>query len=406
MKLDPIALAIPFFFLLIGIEIAVMRHQGRRLYRFADTIACLSCGIGSEVVRIFLGLAGLLAYSWVYGNFRLLDLASYPVSAWVIGFIGVDFFYYWFHRLSHEINVLWAMHVVHHQSQDYNLAVALRQSWFQGFAATPIYFPLALIGVPPLVFAGCAAASLLYQFWIHTQTIGRMPGWYEAVMNTPSHHRVHHGINPEYIDRNHAGVFIIWDKLFGTFEPEGAEPVYGTVKPYASWNPVWANFDYWRDLWDRSRKISRLADRLHLWFADPAWQPAELGGPQPAPPVEASRFVKWDTQFPRRYKAYINFHFVSVGLGLTLMLLFREVIGWAAVSVISLLVVVTTAVWGGLMEDKSWARPVEWFRLAAIGAVATGALFMGYPAAMAAGLGLVALAGMIWFPRLSAAGIR
>lgn len=400
MKFDPIALAIPFFFILIGIEVAVMRRQGHRFYRFADSITDLSCGIGSEVIRVFLGLAGLLAYTWVYDHFRVFDLAPYPAAAWIIGFFGFDFFYYWFHRLSHEINALWAMHVVHHQSQDYNLAVALRQSWFQGFAATPIYFPLAVIGLPPLVFAGSAAISLLYQFWIHTQTVGKLPRWYEAVMNTPSHHRVHHGINPEYIDRNHAGILIIWDRMFGTFEEEKASPVFGLVKPYASWNPVWANFDYWKELWDRSVKTSRLRDKIWVWFANPEWNPADLGGPKKAPPVEASAFVKWDTEFPRRYKGYVNFHFLLVGVGLTSMLLFKDRLPLWQVAAGGSLVILTTAVWGGLFEGKSWARPAEWLRHGLLlGLAAWAGLALGQPVAALA-VAIMAIASAVWFSRL------
>lgn len=402
MKLDPIALAIPFFFLLIGIEVAVMRRQGKKLYRFADAITDLSCGIGSEVVRVFLGALSLAAYAWLYGRYRVFDLAPYPVVAWIIGFIGVDFFYYWFHRLSHEINALWAMHVVHHQSQDYNLAVALRQSWFQGFAATPVYFPLLLVGVPPLILAGNLAVSLLYQFWIHTQTIDRLPGWYEAVMNTPSHHRVHHGINPEYIDRNHGGILIIWDRLFGTFEPEKATPVYGLVKPFASWNPVWANFDYWKELWDRSVRTARLSDKIRVWFANPEWNPEDLGGPKAAPPVDAAVFTKWETRFSNALKPFVNTHFLAVGGGVTALILFQHVLSVWELAAGGILIVATTAVWGGLFEGKPWAVPLEWARHVML--VAAIAFWAGHkagqPLAAAAAVIPVA-ASAAWFARLS-----
>ncbi len=402
MKLDPIALAVPAFFGLIGVEVLVMRKQGKRLYRYADSIACLSCGIGSEVIRVFLGLLSLMAYAWVYSQYRLIDLEPYPAAAWILGFFGVDFLYYWFHRLSHEINVLWALHVVHHQSQDYNLAVALRQSWFQGFAATPIYFPLALLGVPPLVFAGNIAISLLYQFWIHTQTVDRLPGWYESVMNTPSHHRVHHGINPEYIDRNHAGILIIWDRMFGTFEPEGAAPVFGTVKPYASWNPAWANFDYWKEMWDRSVQTKKFTDKLWVWFANPEWNPADLGGPKKAPPVDAGKFTKWDTEFPKAYKKYVDSHFVVIGAGITSLQLFKDGLPLWVQAAIGVMIILTTVVWGGLFEGKSWAAPLEWVRHGVlIGAAAFWFGAMEQQIWLAATICIPLVISAVWFGRLT-----
>ena len=404
MKLDPIALAIPAFFALIGVEVFLMRRRGLRLYRFSDSITDLSCGIGSELVRVFLNAAALLGYAWVYERYRLIDLAPFPVAAWVVGFFGLDFLYYWFHRWSHEVNALWAMHLVHHQSQDYNLAVALRQSWFQGVAATLIYLPLALVGVPPLVYIGNVAVSLLYQFWIHTQLVGKMPRWYEAVLNTPSHHRVHHGINPEYIDRNHAGIFIIWDKLFGTFEPEGATPVYGLVTPFQSWNPVWANFHYWKEIAQRSRAATRLGEKLRAWVANPAWFPKEQGGWHGAPPVDAKTFEKWDTPVSGTIKKLINAQFLVVGVAVTLTLLFQHQLAPHVLAVPCALLLLATVGWGALLESKRWAWGFEIaLHLAVL--VAAGAAFILAPAAVRPGAaltGTLAIAGGIWAIRLRA----
>ncbi len=360
MNLDPVALAVPFFFVAIFFEVRAARKRDLKLYRFADAITDLSCGTTSELVRLFLNVLALAAYAWVYRSFSLVHP---PVWAqWVIALIGLDFFYYWFHRLSHEVNSLWAMHVVHHQSQDYNLAVALRQSWFQGFAATPFYFPLALLGVSPEVFVLNAAVSLLYQFGLHTQVIEKLPRWFEAVFNTPSHHRVHHGINPEYIDRNHAGIFIVWDKMFGTFEPEGKPPVYGTVKVFESWNPVWANFEYWKEIRERMKRVPRLWQKAWVWLANPAWLPRELGGWQQAPPVDARNFAKWEPAFPDAFKPYVNFQFVLVAAMAGVVFNFHHRFPWSALAVIVVLGTFTTATWGGLFEGKSWARPAEWAR--------------------------------------------
>lgn len=398
MKLDPIALAIPAFFLLIGVEVFFMRRRGLRLYRFNDSVTDLSCGIGSELVRVFLNAAALLLYAWVYENYKVIDLAPYPIAAWVAGFFLLDFLYYWFHRWSHEVNFLWAMHLVHHQSQDYNLAVALRQSWFQGVAATALYLPMALLGVPPLIYIGNVAISLLYQFWIHTQLVGKLPRWYEFVFNTPSHHRVHHGINPEYIDRNHGGIFIIWDRMFGTFEPERATPVYGLVKPFESWNPVWANFHYWKEMWERAGKATRLRDKIWTWFANPAWLPADQGGWQTVPPVEADKFTKWDPPFSGRLKNFVNVQFAFVGATVTATLLFQHQLAAQVIAVPCAVLLLATVGWGALFEGKSWAWGLEYFVHAAIVAASVFAWFLApiqfRPVAL--GVGALALAGMAW----------
>ncbi len=186
-----IAAAIPLFFILIGIELLAARRKGVSVYRFADAIADLSCGISSRVFHLFDQLVIVAIYT---GVFTLRIVPEWPVDAWwtwVVAFIAVDFIYYWWHRASHEVNVLWAAHVVHHQSEDYNYAVALRQALFTGLTGLPFYLPLALLGVSPVVFATCNALNTLYQFWVHTDLIRHLPRPLEAVMNTPSHHRVH-----------------------------------------------------------------------------------------------------------------------------------------------------------------------------------------------------------------------
>ena len=199
-----IALAIPVFFLLMGVELWAARRRGARLYRFNDALVDLSCGMSQQVFLVF--AAGLLAagYLWLYRH-RFWTLHG-PV-AWVVAFFAVDFIYYWWHRLSHRVNFLWAVHVVHHQSEDYNLAVALRQAVLSVWTIWPFHLSLALVGVPPVVFATVESFSTLYQFWIHTELVGRIGGPIGFVFNMPAHHRVHHAINPQYLDKNYGGTF-------------------------------------------------------------------------------------------------------------------------------------------------------------------------------------------------------
>jgi len=235
--------AIPFFLATIGIErwLVVRRaREGRTETKLAgftpeDSAASLSMGLGFLAVEVVLKLLPFAGLAWLY-QFRLFDI---PVVwwSWILLLFAEDFCYYWFHRLHHEVRTLWAAHVNHHSSTHYNLTTALRQSWTTPFTGFLFWAPLPLLGFPIEMILIQKSISLLYQYWLHTELIGKL-GWFEVIFNTPSHHRVHHGRNPIYLDRNHAGIFIIWDKIFGTFEPE-TEPVdYGLTKNIHTYNPV------------------------------------------------------------------------------------------------------------------------------------------------------------------------
>lgn len=357
-----IALAIPFFFILMALELAVARVQKKPYYRFNDAIAALSCGIGSQVVGIFIKTALAAGYVYFYERASLSSLEAKPWLAWLIAFFGVDFLYYWWHRASHRVNIVWATHAVHHQSQEYNLAVALRQAWFSDASLWPFYLPLAFVGVPPLVFLAAKSFSVLYQFWIHTRLIGRL-GPLELFLNTPSHHRVHHGINPEYIDKNYGATLIIWDRLFGTFEEERAEPVYGTVKPFTSWNSIWANFEYLAKLGADAWHAPRALDKLKVWFMHPGWRPQGLGRYDAPPPVDARRFTKWDTPLRTGTLLYVGLNFIATTTATSWMLNHESQLSrpWLAAGVA--LVLTTLLAWSGLLEGKRWAIYLELVRL-------------------------------------------
>jgi sterol desaturase/sphingolipid hydroxylase (fatty acid hydroxylase superfamily) len=214
-----IALAVPLFFVSIAVEVLIARKLRRPVYRPGDAVTDLGSGVASEMSKVFLHAFLIAGYLHLYRTHRLFELSPSSPLPWVFTFFAVDFIYYWWHRLSHEVNVLWAAHVVHHSSEDYNLAVALRQAITTNLTGIPFYLPLALIGIPPVVYYTIHSFNTLYQFWIHTQLIGKL-GPVELVMNTPSQHRVHHAINPRYLDKNYGGTLMIWDRLFGTFEEE------------------------------------------------------------------------------------------------------------------------------------------------------------------------------------------
>lgn len=251
---NPVDYAVPLFIGLVLIEMIWARSKAREKYEPRDTLTSLALGLGSSIAGVLTGTAVIAMAFWA-AQYRLLEL---PWTWWVWGlcFVLDDFAYYWFHRAAHRVRWFWASHVNHHSSQHYNLSTALRQTW-TGFIALGFLFrmPLFLIGFDPAMVFFCAGINLIYQFWIHTEAIGKCPRLFEAVMNTPSHHRVHHATNPRYLDRNYAGVFIIWDRMFGTFTAEvDDEPIhYGIVKQLGTFNLLWSAFHEWiaiaRDMW-------------------------------------------------------------------------------------------------------------------------------------------------------------
>jgi len=250
---DPVTYAVPGFVLLVLAEMLVARAQDRRRYCPRDTLTSLLLGFGSTIAGA-LAAGGLFLMAERIHAFRIVDI-GFVWWAWIACFVIDDLAYYAFHRSAHRVRWFWASHVIHHSSQHYNLSTALRQTW-TGVLSLAFLFrlPLFLVFPPEMVFF-CGGVNLIYQFWIHTEVIGRMPRWFEAVMNTPSHHRVHHATNPLYLDRNYAGVFIVWDRMFGSFVAEDAAdpPRYGIVRQLGSFNPLWAAFHEWvgiaRDVW-------------------------------------------------------------------------------------------------------------------------------------------------------------
>jgi sterol desaturase/sphingolipid hydroxylase (fatty acid hydroxylase superfamily) len=269
---DPVDYAVPAFVLLVFVEMLIARTKDRRSYCPKDTLTSLLLGFGSTI-------AGALSAGLVYAlavavhAFRLFDI-GWVWWAWPLCFVLDDLAYYVFHRSAHRVRWFWASHVIHHSSQHYNLSTALRQTW-TGFLSLAFLFrlPLFLLGFPPAMVFFCAGLNLIYQFWIHTEVIGRCPRWFEAVMNTPSHHRVHHATNARYLDRNYAGVFIVWDRLFGTFvaEEDADRPRYGLVKNIGTFNLIWAAFHEWvgiaRDVW----RAPGLKAKLGYAFGPPGW---------------------------------------------------------------------------------------------------------------------------------------
>ncbi len=283
MEINLIYWAIPAFVLLLLIEIIINSYDHRDLYETKDTFSSLAMGIGNVVIGLWGKTLVFATYYLIY-QFRLFTF-GWEWYIWILAFFADDISYYWFHRKSHEIRFFWASHVVHHTSQKYNLSTALRQTWTGNLTGAFLFWIwMPFLGFHPIMVMTMQAVSLIYQFWIHTETIGKLPPPIEYIFNTPSHHRVHHGSNPEYIDKNHAGVLIIWDRIFGTFQPETFRPTYGITKNITTYNPVRIAFHEWKDIWRDIRQSDSAGQALKFTFGRPGWKPPSSGsGDKEAP---------------------------------------------------------------------------------------------------------------------------
>ena len=260
----------------------------------------------------------LLAWGFVMQNFALIDmplawfdLSLRGIGLWILAAVAWDFMYYWFHRFSHEISILWAAHAVHHQSEDYNLSTALRQTSTGFLFGWIFYLPLFVVGFPLEVLLAVNAVNLIYQFWVHTQHIRKI-GPLEAVLMTPSHHRVHHAQNERYIDKNYGGMFIVWDRLFGTYEPERDDDpvIFGVRKPLSSWNPFWANLQVYDYLLFDARKAKRWRDKIGIWFRRTGWRPEDVEANYPKQRADLERFHKFNPVVPASIRRYAIAQFV------------------------------------------------------------------------------------------------
>jgi len=263
--------AIPFFIITVIIEIILTVKIRLEEYEFKDAATSIAMGLGNVILGLISKSLVLTVFLFFY-KFRLFTI-PFAWWSWILVLFAEDFCYYWFHRTSHENRLFWASHVVHHSSLKYNLSTALRQTWSGSFYSFIFWIPLILLGFHPVMVLVQISVSLLYQYWIHTELIHKLPNWFEAVFNTPSHHRVHHATNPQYLDRNHAGIFIIWDRLFGTFEPEVEKPVYGLVKNINTYNPVKIAFNEWIQMFkDAFASKTSFSNRLKYLVKPPGWK--------------------------------------------------------------------------------------------------------------------------------------
>lgn len=339
--LNPILFAVPVFLLLMALEWALARRRGLVVYRAADTVASLSLGMVNQGMGVFSKLLTLGIYTAVYEHAALWKLPVASPWVWIGALVAYDFCYYWLHRLGHTVQILWAAHVVHHSSEDYNLGTALRQTGSGFLLGWVFYLPMALLGVPPLVAAVVGLIDLLYQFWVHTRLVGSL-GWFDRVFCSPSNHRVHHGQNDWCIDRNYGGILVLWDRLFGSFADErpGEPIVYGVRGALHSFSPVRANLQVYASMWQDWRLARTWADRLGVLWRRPGWRPAGAEQAAPRAKTDLAHFQPYDPPLPPALAAHLLLQFVPL---MALVLHFLAVaprldLGLAAAVALALLV--------------------------------------------------------------------
>ncbi|RBP50775.1 sterol desaturase family protein [Arenicella xantha] len=374
--------AVPFFLLLIALELIVDKWRGTNYYRVNDSLTSLTTGTINQLVAVSKRLIPFTIYVMVYDSVALF---SWPDSAWgwIIAFIVYDFFYYWKHRMGHEMNILWASHVVHHSSEEYNLTTALRQTG-TGFLGFIFYLPMAVMGIDPLMLVTVGALNLVYQFWVHTRHVGKL-GWVEWFFVTPSNHRGHHAQNTVYIDRNYGGVFILWDRFFGTYQEEQDDdlPVYGIRGAVRSWNPLWVNFQIYNQLFWDAVHTKNWWHKLTLWFRRTGWRPPDVVDQYPLEKNELEDFEKFDIAIPGALKIYSILQYSATAtLGVWFGIVAADLAFAELASLIGFVLFSSFAI-GSVLENRHYAGVLEWMRIAVL---FTMALLSPIPIALSIGL--------------------
>lgn len=369
--------AIPVFFLLIGIEILAEKWRNTNYYQVSDSLTSLATGTINQLVNVSARLLPFTIYALLYEHIAIMDLGNSPI-VWVVAFVLYDFLYYWNHRLGHEINLLWAAHVVHHSSEEYNLTTALRQTG-TGFLSFIFYLPMAIIGFDPAILITVGSLNLIYQFWVHTQHVNKL-GWFEWFFVTPSNHRGHHAQNTIYIDRNYGGVFILWDRLFSTYQAEldSDPPIYGIRGAVKSWNPLWVNFQIYDQLFRDAVNTNNFWHKITLWFRRTGWRPPDVEKRFPIEKRQLGDFVKYTTSVTAPLQVHCILQYVATA---TLGLVFTVTASSSALTLLQGTALVGFVIFscysiGALLENLKYAGHMEWLRL---GILFTMSVFMPLP---------------------------
>lgn len=395
--MDLILYAVPGFFILIAIELIYDRKKGSGYYRVNDALTSLATGTINQMVSVIQKLIPLTLYVLLFDSIALVQWAQ-SAWVWVLAFVLYDLCYYWNHRLGHEMNILWAAHVVHHSSEEYNLTTALRQTGTSVLSFI-FYLPLAILGFDPVMIISVGAINLIYQFWVHTRHVGKL-GWFDYVFVSPSNHRVHHAQNAVYIDRNYGGVFVLWDHLFGSFQKELDEQpvIFGIRNALNSWNPLWANAQFYTQLFKDAWHTESWWHKLTIWFRRTGWRPPDVEHAYPLLKTDLENLKKFDTTISGALKIYCMIHYATtavIALGFALgaeTLLLSERVFVVAFILISCFSI------GALMEHKHFAGVLEWLRISILFVLAA---LSPIPQSLSLGLCLACLtsAPLLWKAR-------
>jgi sterol desaturase/sphingolipid hydroxylase (fatty acid hydroxylase superfamily) len=363
MSLNWLAFAVPLFLFLMGLEYLVARWQQKAYFQFNNSVANLNVGIAERLLDSFTVGAFYFVYDHLHRHYALFDIRA-DVRGWIGLFIATDFVWYWYHRLAHEINVFWAVHVVHHQSDDFNYTVSARITVFQAIVRTGFWSILPIIGFPAEMITTVLLIHGLYPFFIHTRTIGKL-GWLEYILVTPSHHRVHHASNPQYLDKNYGDVLIIWDKLFGTFAEEQEEPTYGLTKPLNSHSFLWQHFHGLLEVLTAANRAKSWTAKLTVLFGRP-----ETVDPVIRQDLEV-RFLSANMTErlaahtkSRRFRGYVAGQIAGTLLILFVFLLFEAHVPFVLQWLTALFILLTLINCGALLEQRQWVVYLEVSRVA------------------------------------------
>lgn len=360
--MNPYALLGPAILGLIFFEFIYCVVKKNGYYSFQDSLMGLGTMILAQCVNVGIAAAVIAGYGFVYDHFAITHISATPLTI-VACYVGVDFLFYWFHRAGHRINILWAAHATHHSAEELNYAVALRTSVLQRAASFLFYAPLALIGFEPSVIVPIVAFNLILQLIPHTRLVPRLPAFIDAWLNTPYHHRIHHAANPVYWDKNYGGTFIVWDKLFGTYQDE-VEPIYYgiTIHP-RSWDPTWLNLHWLSILWNDAKQASHFSDKIKVWLKPPGWRPRNLPPFEKLPPKSAETQVKYSSEELPNSRPYLLFQLLVLMSSLFLVISPKSPLTNFERVVVSGLLWWGVTQWAAILESKKWARVVEYARL-------------------------------------------
>ncbi|MFM0016688.1 sterol desaturase family protein [Paraburkholderia sediminicola] len=304
---NSIVYAVPFFYVGLVAELLVCWKLRKSTFNFSDSMTSMGLGLIGQIVNVFVKAVTVGIYAAAYKYLAVWHLPAEKWWTWAAAILLYDFFYYWNHRLDHEVNALWASHVVHHSSEEFNYSTAMRQTSTGFITGWLFYIPMAIMGIPVTVFAISAALNLFYQFWIHTKCIGQL-GWFDRWFASPSNHRVHHGQNDYCVDKNYGGILMLWDRMFGTFTTERPEEeekiVFGIHGQLKSFNPIWANLHKYHDLYMDAKVATNWKDRLLVWFKPPGWRPANADVARPKPAYSLDKFNIYRPKIKSSVKIY------------------------------------------------------------------------------------------------------